>query len=601
MQNIQNNPFRVIGVFADSSQRDIERQRARIKAFLNVGKEIKFDTDLDFIPLPQRDEITINNAFSNIQLNQNRLNHSLFWFVNAGIFDETAFNYLKEGDSEKALEIWRKPAMSEITERNFSAYNNLSTLKIALSTINGNIDKDRLTKGISYKLKLIESPLFEKFVQTVADETVKANSAEQAQLFINELIGFLNPLIDKNGFTINDLITLFSEVSEKSKLYVSQKLTDLPIQTIESKIETTKKSRQNDIAKANQIGMKLQNETKDSLVILSNLLGKSDVHFQMLSDKLAKEIMQCGIDYFSHYKNSSIDPSGDSMKLLKIAQGLAINSQTKERVKENIEGLQEWIDNKPIREKQKRIESDLDFITSKLERFQLLSDTVDNAKDLANSCKPKLQNMKFILGETDDLYLKLSSAIVNNSQGMLVTAVNEAQEGFGKYQEIGGEIGMLLSQYQLNNSNFKLNNLKFVTLPALRSIINEAYNLTTLLSSFDMEYQLRERFNQNRNSLSNIRTQINAAYSRSQTSSSSSSSDNSGCYIATMVYGDYEHPQVKVLRKFRDNRLSKTIAGKRFVNFYYKHSPAWVENLKNKQVVNKIIKFMLNQFIKIIR
>jgi hypothetical protein len=33
--------------------------------------------------------------------------------------------------------------------------------------------------------------------------------------------------------------------------------------------------------------------------------------------------------------------------------------------------------------------------------------------------------------------------------------------------------------------------------------------------------------------------------------------DNGFCYVATMVYGDYNHPSVIHLRKFRDNKLNK--------------------------------------------
>ncbi|MFZ2284966.1 MAG: CFI-box-CTERM domain-containing protein [Lutibacter sp.] len=76
---------------------------------------------------------------------------------------------------------------------------------------------------------------------------------------------------------------------------------------------------------------------------------------------------------------------------------------------------------------------------------------------------------------------------------------------------------------------------------------------------------------------------------------------NSGCYIATMAYGDYEHPQVMELRKFRDDYLSKTILGRSFIKLYYKYSPSLVEKLKNKQSINLIIRKGLDQFIKTIR
>src|SRR5690606_15252813 len=45
-----------------------------------------------------------------------------------------------------------------------------------------------------------------------------------------------------------------------------------------------------------------------------------------------------------------------------------------------------------------------------------------------------------------------------------------------------------------------------------------------------------------------------------------------GCYIATMIYGDYDHPQVIVLRSFRDNYLCKSYVGRLFIRFYYKVS-----------------------------
>ncbi len=78
-------------------------------------------------------------------------------------------------------------------------------------------------------------------------------------------------------------------------------------------------------------------------------------------------------------------------------------------------------------------------------------------------------------------------------------------------------------------------------------------------------------------------------------------SGDSGCYIATMVYGDYNHPQVLILRNFRDENLSKTVLGKLFINLYYKYSPILVRKLHNKKTANFIIRKFLNQFIYLIK
>lgn len=78
------------------------------------------------------------------------------------------------------------------------------------------------------------------------------------------------------------------------------------------------------------------------------------------------------------------------------------------------------------------------------------------------------------------------------------------------------------------------------------------------------------------------------------------STNSSGCYIATMVYGDYEHPKVLILRQFRDNVLERNLLGKQFVKVYYFLSPKVVKRLQNCDVVNGLIRFFLDSIIKLI-
>lgn len=77
----------------------------------------------------------------------------------------------------------------------------------------------------------------------------------------------------------------------------------------------------------------------------------------------------------------------------------------------------------------------------------------------------------------------------------------------------------------------------------------------------------------------------------------SNTSEQKGCYIATMVYGSYEHYQVIKLREFRDTYLEKKIWGKRFIAFYYNYSPRLVTILKGKKIINILIRKMLDMII----
>ncbi|MDA3781362.1 MAG: hypothetical protein PF487_14220 [Bacteroidales bacterium] len=67
-----------------------------------------------------------------------------------------------------------------------------------------------------------------------------------------------------------------------------------------------------------------------------------------------------------------------------------------------------------------------------------------------------------------------------------------------------------------------------------------------------------------------------------------------GCYIATMAYGSYDHPQVKKLRKFRDNYLLQNFTGRLFVKVYYFISPHLVQALRNKPYINKMTRKILD-------
>lgn len=73
-----------------------------------------------------------------------------------------------------------------------------------------------------------------------------------------------------------------------------------------------------------------------------------------------------------------------------------------------------------------------------------------------------------------------------------------------------------------------------------------------------------------------------------------------GCYIATAVYGSYDAPEVMVLRKFRDEVLKKSIAGRIFIKLYYKFSPSFANKLKSKKRINLLVKKILNIYVELL-
>ena len=82
--------------------------------------------------------------------------------------------------------------------------------------------------------------------------------------------------------------------------------------------------------------------------------------------------------------------------------------------------------------------------------------------------------------------------------------------------------------------------------------------------------------------------------------SGGSGSSSSGCYVATMVYGDYDAPEVMVLRKFRDETLSRSAAGRAFIRWYYSWSPGFVKKYNHLNWLHRSIRFVLDRFVKML-
>lgn len=63
-----------------------------------------------------------------------------------------------------------------------------------------------------------------------------------------------------------------------------------------------------------------------------------------------------------------------------------------------------------------------------------------------------------------------------------------------------------------------------------------------------------------------------------------------GCFVATACYGDYDAPEVMVLRQFRDDRLLKTIFGRIFVNIYYSISPFFAKRISKSEILKRYVR-----------
>lgn len=321
-----------MGVLSNASVRELQRQQGKITAYAQIGREIDSEFDFNILKPIIRSTDVVNKAFANIQQNQDKVNHALFWFINASPFDNTAIEYLKNEDLDKAVEIWdRVTNKKEINSGNFSAFNNLGTCKL-LST-----NKNDIQEGIEAKIELIESNYFKDFAIAIVDETFTIDNDKQIKHFIDELLGQF-----KGHYTASETIDLFSGCNGVAKTYLIQKLTGEPLHKIERQIENTKDKRKEDPEKGYEIGMRLYVSCKDDLSFLKSILGVNDLKYRILVDNVAKEMLQCGIDYFNHHQeiNSTENYLENALRITKSAKSIAAGQLIKDRIKDNLATLE---------------------------------------------------------------------------------------------------------------------------------------------------------------------------------------------------------------------------------------------------------------------
>lgn len=657
---ITNNPYRILGVCSNSPQKDVASNRSKMNAFLKVGKEVSFQMDLnELLPHTQRTLESVDKAQSDLTLPKDKVKYALFWFIKLTSLDDIAINNLTNGDSEKAIQIWlKRGTMSSLLNLAIIAFTD-EDYETAINNITTIIHDD------DYRQELVDA---------VAGQNLSITEGQLAQLFIDTLFE-CNPEEDWRHIFINN------GKSADDDEYIASKLINPLIEKINLAINEAKQTKGKGSAARYNAGLELINKSENFIKDLNDLLDKDNLKYQNTVDKLANEILQCGIDY---YNESNDDDSAEkALKIQGYALNIAVGSITKDRCKENVNILNQIISELPPKEV---IYYDK-LIKEKFSIFNSKPDKIEHGVELIKGCIPYLMTIKEILGPANSYYLKVSTAVVAAALSNLIEEFNSI----------------------MNDSiQFRMAVDKFSTMMQITNLLSKSWEAVLYMDKLDMTPEFkRNRYSRQRNALKNQVEGVISIYGSASLDMRSESQifrdcktisdykkykslfpngkyeikangcisvleaqqadDNtfnscksvadykrylskypngrnvdktkkiiddeemwqrctsadsrtmykeylakypygrhkseaekkvSPCYIATMVYGNYDHPQVYALRQFRDEYLQNRKWGLAFIKIYYRYSPDLVDYLKGKKTINILIRNILDKFIK---
>jgi hypothetical protein len=183
--------------------------------------------------------------------------------------------------------------------------------------------------------------------------------------------------------------------------------------------------------------------------------------------------------------DDEIDPGETCLKLARHAYAISTPSQIKDRIEENLESIEDWVGEKPKRQKMKVVKWDIDSITTQLMSFELKANSLEKVQNLLRNCKQNLERIRDHLGVSDVFYISISSAVARAAQNKTVEIVNRV----GSSQRPSSVFG-----YSKNSEIYD----------AVKGALEIAFSL----EEFDMDRDMKGAFRTNMDTIKSMARQL---------------------------------------------------------------------------------------------
>lgn len=468
---IENNPFRVLGLYTNDSARNLASNSTRIKRYSDVGKSVSFPTDSLLSSEIIRSNESVENAISSLNLQADKIKYALFWFGKPSDESNTLFKHILDKQ-------WKEISAEFNNDTDvFPDGLNRSLVRYCL----GNIP------FYLYEfLSCVKSDGFRKsFLQEICDDSDLLNKDEFIQIAIDSLLEecdakqFYAFLFSKQGFA-------------DETQYVKNKAVGEYTSTIYADIQRAKKVDVDDSVANLSAAKSLIKKTKEPLAKVGDFLGTSDSQYAVIADSLAKQILQSGINYF----NSSIDEDSPytAYEIQSYASTIAKGKLVKQRCEENLDILRKIIKSLPpkdMRDFDKRLRS---FIDS-FEDVYSISGSFDHLEDALNgygAFTPEVQG--FIdARSSEEEKSQVREYVAKASTPFAEAVLRELIDVFNK------------SMKDVDADPLALVGLYSGPLEQKKSIVSQAWKLITMLACVPMDSEYKEkRYMPNRTTLSKM-------------------------------------------------------------------------------------------------
>lgn len=427
MKFIYNNPFRVLGISVNATTREKDRNVARAKAFLAGKKQVRFDSD---IPLPVEAERTlesIQEASSQIQQIKGRLRHAHLWFWEGNPVDSKAFQLIKNDSPDKGVELLLRNSLDkEVSARNYSSFRNLAVYYMSMLRPGIQFNEEIAEAGLRFLGQFFKSDYFDEYSREVVGDEYLDRQATIDDL-CNVVFKPFKQWIQMGEFDASEFTGWIKEFPEEIQKKVKGSFIAKPLNDINQEINKAKEQLDKDGKYGYFAGKKLFENAGPILKQLEGLLTRKDYRYEAAAADLAKQIRSCCFAYWeAETESGESDPGPRCLYLTEKAYELCPFGSTGDQLKGDRKQIKEWIAGADERKQQEKIKGDIEFLVRIVKKLESLSgpSQLSQAKSILNESKPRLNRVRDVLGEDDDLYIKISTGVASHIMACLIDYAN---------------------------------------------------------------------------------------------------------------------------------------------------------------------------------
>jgi hypothetical protein len=452
---LKNNPFRILGVWSNSSDREIRANQSKMKVLSKIGRSASFGPDAvlpicisDYVELyrkrkeylerekpsfismrmrvlkekkeqtnllneaerasamfpewkqlPERSKESVSIALQRIASEKDKLKYAFFWFCCATDRDIDAIKLLSAREWKEAQAIWE-------AGKNYSALINLAVMH----WIEGNY-----SSAIKLCLNVIHTTEYrQEFVCDICTEKSQFSEEELSQIFLDSLFDF--PRSEISLYEICDAVpvcsinSLFDDPYRDAE-YVKGKLCNILRSPIDKALSVAENDA-NDFNKNRRSFEEAIRVTDNQLMLIGHVIKEADYQYKMLCDDAAGKMLELAISC----NNNNVDGSNEikasdmALTLAAKANNIACDNALRERCHKNVEI---FASNKVLGE------LDAIFVSGGLKNR-----TITQIEEIRKKVFVKLGKIKNERGVDNVWYEKITDVVVNRFLNEIIDICN---------------------------------------------------------------------------------------------------------------------------------------------------------------------------------